>query len=65
MRKKNLVSSCTRLMWIVYSEEVRGEVGTRSGMCYVGWVVWVQYMGSAIIFYSRLYSWIYGIILCL
>ena len=27
---------------IVYSEEVRGEVGSRSGMCCVGWVVWVQ-----------------------
>jgi len=40
--KKNLVSSYTRLMWVVYSGEVRGEVGTRSRMCYVGWVVWVQ-----------------------
>jgi len=29
-------------MWVVYSEEVRGEVGTRSGMCYVEWVVWVH-----------------------
>ena len=29
-------------MWVVYSEKVRGEVGTRSGMCCVGWVVWVQ-----------------------
>jgi len=27
---KNLVSSYTRLMWVVYSGEVRGEVGTRS-----------------------------------
>jgi len=41
-------------MWVVYSGEVRGEVGTRSGMCCVGWVVWVQYIGSAIICYSRL-----------
>jgi len=40
--KKNLVSSYTRLMWVVYSGEVRGEVGTRSRMCYVGWAVWVQ-----------------------
>ena len=39
---KNLVSSYTRLVWIVYSWEVRGEVGTRSRMCCVGWVVWVQ-----------------------
>jgi len=40
--EKNLVSSYTRLMWAVYSGEVRGEVGTRSRMCYVGWVVWVH-----------------------
>ena len=26
-------------MWVVYTGEVRGEVGTRSGMCCVGWVV--------------------------
>ena len=29
-------------MWVVYSGEVRGEVGTRSRMCYVEWVVWVH-----------------------
>ena len=29
-------------MWAVYSGEVRGEVGTRSRMCYVGWEVWVH-----------------------
>jgi len=46
--EKNLVSSYTRLMWVVYSGEVRGEVGTRSGMCYVGWAVWVC-GGSAVI----------------
>ena len=40
--EKNLVSSYTRLMWIVYSGEVRGGVGTRSRVCYVGWVVWVH-----------------------
>ena len=40
--EKNLVSSNTRLMWVVYSGEVRGEVGTRSRMCYVGLVVWVH-----------------------
>jgi len=39
---KNLVSSYTRLAYIVYSGEVRGEVGTRSRMCCVGWVVWVH-----------------------
>ena len=41
-KRKKLVGSCTRLMWVVYSGEVRGEVGTRSRMCCVGWVVWVQ-----------------------
>jgi len=40
--EKNLVSSYTRLACVVYSGEVRGEVGTRSCMCCVGWVVWVQ-----------------------
>jgi len=39
---KNLVRSYTRLACIVYSGEVRGEVGTRSRMCCVGWVVWVH-----------------------
>ena len=29
-------------MWAVYSGVVRGEVGTRSCMCCVGWAVWVQ-----------------------
>jgi hypothetical protein len=29
-KKKKLVSSYTRLTWIVYSGEVRGEVGMRS-----------------------------------
>ena len=48
--KKNLVSSSTRLMWAVYSVEVRGEVGMRSYMCCVGWAVWVQ-GGSAVICY--------------
>jgi len=40
--EKNLVSSYTRRMWVVYSGEVKGKVGTRSHMCYVGWVVWVH-----------------------
>jgi len=40
--EKKLVSSYTRLAWPVYSGEVRGEVGTRSRMCCVGWAVWVQ-----------------------
>ena len=29
-------------MLAVYSGEVRGEVGTRSRMCCVVWVVWVH-----------------------
>jgi len=40
-------------MWTVYSGEVRGEVGTRSRMCCVGWTVWVQ-GGSAIRCTSKL-----------
>jgi len=39
---KILVSSYTRLVWVVYSGEVRGGVGTRSRMCSVGRVVWVH-----------------------
>ena len=39
---KNLVSSYTRLACNVYSGEVRGEMGTRSGMCCVGLVVWIH-----------------------
>jgi len=31
------MSSYTRLACIVYSGEVKGEVGMRSGMCCVGW----------------------------
>jgi len=34
--EKKLSSSHTRLTWGVYSLVVRGEVGTRSCMCYVG-----------------------------
>jgi len=41
-KRKNLVSSYTRLMWVVYSGEVRVEVGRKSRMCCVGWAVWVQ-----------------------
>ena len=36
---RNLISSYTRFVCVVYSGEVKGEVGTRSGMCCVGWVV--------------------------
>ena len=35
---KQLYSTCVYCI----QGEVRGEVGTRSGMCCVGWVVWVQ-----------------------
>jgi len=50
----NLISSYTRFACVVYRGEVKGEVGTRSRMRCVGWVV-----GSGT-FYSRL---IYGNIL--
>ena len=56
---ETLVSSYTRLVWVVYRGEDRGGVGTRSRMCCVGRVVWVH--GGSAVFYSRL---IYGIILC-
>jgi len=51
---RNLISSYTRFACVVYSGEVKGEVGTRSRTRCVGWVV-----GSGT-FYSRL---IYGNIL--
>ena len=51
---RNLISSYTRFACFVYSREVKGEVGTRSRMRCVWWVV-----GSGT-FYSRL---IYGNIL--
>ena len=48
--EKISVSSYARLVWVVYSGEVRGEVGTRYRMCCVGWAVWVQ-GGSGFICY--------------
>ena len=42
INEKNLVSSYTRLLWVVCSGDVRDEVGTKSRMCCVGWMVWVQ-----------------------
>jgi len=33
-------------MWVVHSGEVRGEVGTKSRMCYVGWVVVLYVINS-------------------
>ena len=50
IEKKNLVSSYTRLMWAVYSRAARGEVDTRSGMCCVGWAVWVR--GGVLLLYA-------------
>jgi len=35
----------------LYSGDLGGGVGTRSCMCYVGWVVWLN--GGSDIFYSR------------
>jgi len=39
---ETLVSSYTRIVWVVYSGDVRGGVGTRSRMCCVGRVEWVH-----------------------
>ena len=36
---RNLMNSYTRFVCIVYSGEVKCEVGTRSRMCCVGWAV--------------------------
>ena len=41
-------------MWVVYSGEVRGEVGTRSGVCCVGWVVWVHGFCYYMLFYVNI-----------
>ena len=49
---KNLVSSYTRLVCVVCSGEVSGEVGTRSRTCCVGWVVRTH--GFCYFCYSRL-----------
>jgi len=51
---KNLVSSYTQVMWVVYSGEVRGEVGASSCMCYIGWVVWVHGFCYYIMFYVNI-----------
>ena len=40
--KKLSKQLCLTCVCAVYSGEVRGEVGKISGMCCVGWVVWVQ-----------------------
>jgi len=52
--KKTLVSSYTRLVCVVYSGEVRGEVGTRSRICCVGWVVWVHGFCYCILFEAKI-----------
>jgi hypothetical protein len=48
---KCLVSSYTKLIWVVYSGEVGGEVDTRSRMCHGGWEVWVHWVDSTVIYY--------------
>jgi len=40
--KKLSKQLCSTYVGAVYSGEVRGEVDTRSRMCYVGWAVWVH-----------------------
>jgi len=47
LKMRNLISSYTRFTCVLYSGEVKGEVGTRPGMRCVGWV-----LGSGT-FYSR------------
>jgi len=56
INEKYLVSSYTRLVWVVFSGEVRGEVGTRSCMCCVGWVVWVQGFLIFLLFYVNIFG---------
>ena len=54
--KKNLVNSYTRLACNVYIGEVRGEVGMRSRICCVGWVVWVQGFCYYMVFYVNIFE---------
>ena len=49
-------------MWDVYSGVVRGEVGTRSRMCYVGWVVWVH--GVLLLYVMFRYHIVFVEIIC-
>ena len=56
-------------MWVVYSGEVRGEVGTRSRTCYVGCVVWVHgvmlfYAMSRLIWLDLLHHFMFVEIIC-
>jgi len=46
---KYLVGRYTRLIWVVYSGELGGEVVTRSLMCHRGWVVW-EHGGNLLLF---------------
>jgi len=39
---RNIGKQLPRLVWVVYSGEVKGGVGTRSRMCCVGRVVLVR-----------------------
>jgi len=49
-------------MWAEYSGEVRGEVGTRSHICYVGWVVWVH--GVLLLYVMSRYHIMFVEIIC-
>ena len=53
------MSSYTRFACVVYSGEVKGEVGTRSGMCCVGWLVLVLSVVVKSIAISYDYMYIY------
>jgi hypothetical protein len=54
---KNVISSYTLFACVIYSGEVKGEVGTRSGMRCVGWVVWVLVL--SVVGYSMAISYDY------
>ena len=62
--KKKLVRRYIRLVWVVYSGEVRGEVGTRSGMCCVGWVAWVQGFCYYMLFYVNIVGYTVSSYVC-
>ena len=46
---KYLLSNYTRLIWVVYSEKVGGEVSKRSRMCHRGLEVWLH--GGTVLLY--------------
>jgi len=47
---KYLVSSYTRLIWAIYSEELGSEVSTSSRVCHRGWEVWAHGGGFMLLY---------------